>query len=162
MEKTDKELTVPKWVLIIWPKIPQMPPNLSVEFVCPSPKVWDFNEKIEITYKVSSKKISTHFKQVLLRPQYHQRIDRQVIHMYSQAALHLPGRQLRALPQYHTRASRGFKHSIFHENCEKASAALNGESIFHPEKNPSFLFPCVPHCVLNFQILSINYPKIQT
>ena len=108
-------------------------------------------------YKASSKKISTHFKQVLLRPQYHQRIDRQVIHMYSQAALHLPDKQLRALPQYHTRASRGFKHSIFHENCEKASAALNGESIFHPEKNPSFLFPCVPHCVLNFQILSINY-----
>ena len=108
-------------------------------------------------HKASSKKVSTHFKQVLLRPQYHQRIDRQVIHMYSQAALHLPGRQLRALPQYHTRASRGFKHSIFHENCEKASAALNGESIFHPEKNPSFLFPCVPHCVLNFQILSINH-----
>ena len=38
----DKGLTVPKWVLIIWPK---MPKNLSAQFVCPSPKVWDFNEK---------------------------------------------------------------------------------------------------------------------
>ena len=34
----NKGLTVPKWVL----KIPQ---NLSAQFVCPSPKVWDFNEK---------------------------------------------------------------------------------------------------------------------
>ena len=37
--------TVPKWVLIVWPKIFQMPQNLSVQFVCPSPKVLDFNEK---------------------------------------------------------------------------------------------------------------------
>ena len=41
----DKRLTVPRWVLIVWPKIPQMPPNLSAQIVCPSPKVWDFNEK---------------------------------------------------------------------------------------------------------------------
>ena len=41
----DKELTVPKWVLINWPKIPQMPQNLSAQFVCPSPKVWAFNKK---------------------------------------------------------------------------------------------------------------------
>ena len=27
------------------PKIPQMPKNLSAQFVCPSPKVLDFNEK---------------------------------------------------------------------------------------------------------------------
>ena len=33
----DKGLTVPKWVLIVWPKIPQMPKNLSAQFVCPSP-----------------------------------------------------------------------------------------------------------------------------
>ena len=41
----DKGLTVPKWVLIVWPKIPQMPQNLAAQFVCPSPKVLDFNEK---------------------------------------------------------------------------------------------------------------------
>jgi hypothetical protein len=41
----DKELTVPKLVLIVRPKIPQMPQNLSAQFVCPSPKVLDFNEK---------------------------------------------------------------------------------------------------------------------
>ena len=43
MENMDK--TVPKWVLIVWPKIPQMLQNLSAQFVCPSPKVWDFNKK---------------------------------------------------------------------------------------------------------------------
>ena len=26
-------------------KIPQMPPNLSAQIVCPSPEVWDFDEK---------------------------------------------------------------------------------------------------------------------
>ena len=40
-----KGLTVPKRVLIVWTKIPQMPQNLSAQFVCPSPKVLDFNEK---------------------------------------------------------------------------------------------------------------------
>jgi hypothetical protein len=45
MENMDKALTVPKWVLIVWPIIPQMPQNLSAQFVCPSPKVLDFNEK---------------------------------------------------------------------------------------------------------------------
>ena len=47
MENLDKGLTVPKlkWVLIVRPKIPQMPQNLSAQFVCPSPKVLDFNEK---------------------------------------------------------------------------------------------------------------------
>ena len=38
-------LTVPKWVMKIWPKIPQMPKNVSAEIVCPIPKVWDFDEK---------------------------------------------------------------------------------------------------------------------
>ena len=38
----DKALTVPKWVLIVWPRIP---PN-APEFICPiGPKVLDFNEK---------------------------------------------------------------------------------------------------------------------
>ena len=45
MENMDKGQTVPKWVLIVWPEIPQMPQNLSTQFVCPSPKVLDFNEK---------------------------------------------------------------------------------------------------------------------
>ena len=45
MENMDKGLTVPKWVLIVWSKIPQMPQNLSSQFVCPSPKGLDFNEK---------------------------------------------------------------------------------------------------------------------
>ena len=31
MENMDKGLTVPNWVLISWPKIPQMPPNLSAQ-----------------------------------------------------------------------------------------------------------------------------------
>jgi hypothetical protein len=46
MENMDKGLTVQKWVLIVWLKITQMPQNLSAQFVCPSPKVLDFNEKI--------------------------------------------------------------------------------------------------------------------
>ena len=45
MENMDKGLTVPKWVLIVWPKIPQMLQNLSAQFVCPIPKVLDFNRK---------------------------------------------------------------------------------------------------------------------
>ncbi len=45
MENIDKGLTVPKWVLIVGPKTPQMPQNLPAQFVCPSPKVLDFNEK---------------------------------------------------------------------------------------------------------------------
>ena len=45
MENMDKGHIVPKWVLIVWPKIPQMPLNLFTQFVCPSPKVLDFYEK---------------------------------------------------------------------------------------------------------------------
>jgi hypothetical protein len=45
MKNMDKGLTVPKWMLIVWPKIPQMPQNLSAQFVCPSLKLMDFNEK---------------------------------------------------------------------------------------------------------------------
>ena len=45
METMDKGLTVPKWVLINWPKISQMAQNLSAQIVCPSPKVWDFDKK---------------------------------------------------------------------------------------------------------------------
>ena len=39
------ELTVPKCVLIFWPKVPQMAQNLSAQFVCQSPKVLEFSEK---------------------------------------------------------------------------------------------------------------------
>ena len=42
MENMEKILPVPKWMLINWPKIPQIPKNLSV---CPSTKVWNFDEK---------------------------------------------------------------------------------------------------------------------
>ena len=45
MESMDKGLTLSKWELIVWPKIPQMPQNLSAQFVCPSPNDLDFNEK---------------------------------------------------------------------------------------------------------------------
>ena len=45
MENMDKELTIQKWVLINQPKIPQMPQNLSAQFVCSSLKVWDFDKK---------------------------------------------------------------------------------------------------------------------
>jgi hypothetical protein len=45
MENMDKGPTVPKWVLIVWPKIPLIPQNLSAQFVFPSPKIWDFGEK---------------------------------------------------------------------------------------------------------------------
>ena len=45
MENMEKGITVPKWVLIVCLKIPQIPQNLSAQIVCPSPKVLDFNEK---------------------------------------------------------------------------------------------------------------------
>ena len=45
MENMDKGLTLPKWALMIWPKIPQMTQNLFAQCVCQSQKVLDFNEK---------------------------------------------------------------------------------------------------------------------
>ena len=43
MKNMDKGLTVPKWV---WPiNTPNAPEYISTQFVCPSPKVLDFNEK---------------------------------------------------------------------------------------------------------------------
>ena len=38
-------LTLPKCVIIVRPKIPQTPQNLSAQFVCPSTKFLDVNEK---------------------------------------------------------------------------------------------------------------------
>ena len=48
MENMDKGLIVPKWVLINRPKIPQMPPKCLTQFVCPSPKVWDFRKRLSL------------------------------------------------------------------------------------------------------------------
>ena len=49
MENTEKGLTVPKWVLIVQLKIPQMPPKCLAQFVCPRSKVWDLNKcKIKV------------------------------------------------------------------------------------------------------------------
>ena len=33
-------LTVPKWMLIFWPKIPQMPQNLSAQLPAYAKKIW--------------------------------------------------------------------------------------------------------------------------
>ena len=41
----DKGFTVPKWVLINWPKITQMRQKFSAQFACPSTKIWDFRKK---------------------------------------------------------------------------------------------------------------------
>ena len=45
MENKKKKPTVPKSVLINRTKIPQMLQKISAQFVCPSPKVWDFRKK---------------------------------------------------------------------------------------------------------------------
>ena len=45
MARPRDRLTVPNWVLINQPKIPQMPQDLSAWIVCPSPKVLNFYEK---------------------------------------------------------------------------------------------------------------------
>ena len=45
MESMNKELTVKKWELVVWPKIPHMPQNISAKLVCPSTEGLDFNEK---------------------------------------------------------------------------------------------------------------------
>ena len=44
MENMDKGLTLPKWVLIVQLKIPQMSQNLSAQFVCPSLKVLEMKK----------------------------------------------------------------------------------------------------------------------
>ena len=54
MENMDKGLTVPKSVLIVQPKTPQMPQNLSAQFLYPSPKVLDLSEKRLLTLGVLS------------------------------------------------------------------------------------------------------------
>ena len=41
MKNMDTRLTVPKWVLIHWPKIPQMHQKLSAQMVSPNLSVWN-------------------------------------------------------------------------------------------------------------------------
>jgi hypothetical protein len=48
IENMDKGLTVPKWMLIVHPKMTKMPQNLFAQFVWPSPKILDFNEKVSL------------------------------------------------------------------------------------------------------------------
>ena len=67
METMDKGLTEPKWVLIVWLKIPQMPQNLSAQFVCLSPTVWVFNEKRLYWAFVVSAKVGTKYQVFLIR-----------------------------------------------------------------------------------------------
>ena len=40
--------SIDKIVLIVWPKIPQMPLKISAQSVCQSPKVWDFWKKLSL------------------------------------------------------------------------------------------------------------------
>ena len=61
-ENIDKGLTVPKWVLIVWLEILQMPKHLSAQFVSSSPKVLDFNEKSFIGYPQSVHKFNSFYK----------------------------------------------------------------------------------------------------
>ena len=70
----DKGLTVPKWVLIVWLKIPQMPQNLSAQIVWISPKGWDFDEK-----RASLGVRSRSFFQCYFRPQ---RVEAQGLKRY--------------------------------------------------------------------------------
>ena len=48
MENMDKGLTVPKWVLIVWPKMPQ---NLSAHFFAQAQKWWISRDTHHREYK---------------------------------------------------------------------------------------------------------------
>ena len=52
MKNMDKKLTVPKWVLIFRPKIPQMPQKVSAQNVCPSQKLRDFWKKNSVVHDI--------------------------------------------------------------------------------------------------------------
>ena len=41
IKNMDKGLPVPKWVLIVWSENTKN----AQKFICPSPNLWDFNEK---------------------------------------------------------------------------------------------------------------------
>ena len=53
-------------MLIVRLKTPQMPQNCSAQFVCPSPKVWDFNEK-RLHWELSSMQICSHILAKLMK-----------------------------------------------------------------------------------------------
>ena len=48
MENMDKELTVPKWVLIVWPKIPQMPQKISPKMSAQVQKFKIFEKRLSL------------------------------------------------------------------------------------------------------------------
>ena len=50
MENMDTEDTIPKWVLIVWPKLTQMPQNISAQNVCPSPKKFSLGVRSSWSY----------------------------------------------------------------------------------------------------------------
>ena len=52
MEIMDNGITVQKWVLIVWSKIPEMPSKFLAQFVCPSQKAWDFRKKSSLLVSV--------------------------------------------------------------------------------------------------------------
>ena len=71
MENIEKQPTVPKWVQINQPEIPPKPPNLSTLFVCPSPKIWNFDKKAALVIRSpwinpsGSRHVLTPFKIIL-------------------------------------------------------------------------------------------------
>ena len=71
MENIEEQATVPKWVQINQPEIPPKPPNLSTLFVCPSPKIWNFDKKAALVIRSpwinpsGSRHVLTPFKIIL-------------------------------------------------------------------------------------------------
>ena len=45
MENMNKGLTVPKWVVVVWPKIPQMPQTFSDKIPAKAQKFRMFEKK---------------------------------------------------------------------------------------------------------------------
>ena len=82
----DKGLTVPKWVLIVQPKIPQMPQNLSSQFVCPSLKFLDFNEKKRL-YWVSVVRDAVHVQGIPYLGNFHVQFPKIPNQCYFQTAV---------------------------------------------------------------------------
>ena len=65
MKNMDKELTVPKWVLIVWPKIPQIP-QMPQKF---QPKMSAQAQKFKIFEK---KPLSGHSKSMVMNNELQQ------------------------------------------------------------------------------------------
>ena len=92
MENIDKELTVPKWVLIVQPKIPQMPQNISAQNVCQTQKFEIFEEKLSLGVRSTwpnSKNVWSYLQKLCLhkKTMYHpqkQELDNQLqVHQVS-------------------------------------------------------------------------------